>query len=104
MLRRSSPSRGSLPDTVFVVGADTAERIVDPRYLRKSRSDARTALQEIRENGCRFLTPARAVDGVLRELSPTSGSRRGYGDLFERRSPSASFREDVSSSEIRKPV
>lgn len=88
-----------LPDTTFVVGLDTALRIVDPRFYG-NREDWRFAeLGRIRRAGCRFLVAARKMgEGVL-----TLGDLDlpdGLIDLFEEL-PVERFRLDVSSSERR---
>src|SRR5207253_2225903 len=41
------------PGAVFVVGVDTAVRIVQPRFYGGSEEGMRTAMGEIRERGCR---------------------------------------------------
>lgn len=86
------------PGTVFVVGADTAERIVAPRYYG-GEARMHTALAEIRANRCRFLTAARALDGELLEPGAIA-IPPGFEDLFEA-IPATEFRDDVSSTELR---
>src|SRR5438067_1236688 len=49
-----------LPGVTFVVGADTAERIVHPRYYADRTEDMLEALDEIARHGCRFLVAGRA--------------------------------------------
>ena len=46
---------GLFPNCPFVVGADTAERLVAERYYGNSQSGMLTALAEIWAAGCRFL-------------------------------------------------
>ena len=72
------------PNTVFVVGRDTAERIIDPRY----RSD----LAAIRAAKCRFLVAGR--------IDSAGEFRTIEGDLFEP-IPADEFREDISSTQLR---
>src|SRR5207247_620447 len=56
------------PDCVFVVGLDTAERILDPRFYGASSENMREALQAIGRNGCRFLVGGRVDSrGLFRE-------------------------------------
>src|SRR5262249_29114014 len=43
------------PSAVFVVGADTAARIVDPHYYEGSEARMAEALALFRAQGCRFL-------------------------------------------------
>jgi hypothetical protein len=61
------------PGCWFVVGADTAERIVDPRFYGGDRDSMLLALDAIRRKGCRFLVAPRLADpkagaGPLRTL------------------------------------
>ncbi|MBK9712483.1 MAG: hypothetical protein IPO81_14375 [Kouleothrix sp.] len=86
------------PGSVFVVGHDTAERIVDPRYYGdEAARDA--ALARIRAEGCRFLVAGRLDDGVFRTLRDIAVPP-GFADLFIEL-PEAAFRVDLSSTEIR---
>ena len=86
------------PGAVFVVGADTAARILSPRYCPDGDLDA--ALAVIRSQGCRFLVAGR-VDPAgrflsLDDLSPPPAHR----DLFDAL-PANVFRMDLSSTQLR---
>ena len=89
------------PGITFVVGHDTAERILQPRYYQNSRQKMLDALAEIRRQDGRFLVAGR-VDhkGAFRNLAhlniPTAVS-----DLFDP-IPDTKFREDISSSQLRR--
>ncbi len=88
------------PKAVFVVGADTAARIVDPRYYSGGESALHKALAEIGSLGCRFLVAGR-TDGSgtfleLRDLPVPSKS----ADLFTA-IPRSLFQLDISSTQIR---
>ncbi|MFN8470723.1 MAG: hypothetical protein U0822_00765 [Anaerolineae bacterium] len=86
------------PGCVFVIGYDTAVRLVAPRYYGSAAArDA--ALAAIREHGCRFLVAGRAVDGVFYGLADVA-TPEAFDDLFLAL-PEALFREDISSTEIR---
>jgi hypothetical protein len=90
-----------LPDTVFVVGADTALRVVQPRFYGADPQRMAAALAEIRQCGCRFLVAARRIEGQLvtvRDLVLPAG----YDDLFEEL-PLDRFRSDLSSTDLRRP-
>lgn len=90
----------ALPATTFVVGADTAERIVDPRYYGGTPVERDRALDTIREHGCRFLVAGRKSDeGQFVTLNDIS-IPEGYATLFEPISPEE-FRQDISSTELR---
>lgn len=87
------------PGALFVIGADTADRVVDPRFYDGSPERMRGALQEIRSRGCRFLVAGRASRDTFRTLEDVA-LPEGFEDLFEGL-PEAEFRKDVSSTEIR---
>ena len=89
-----------LPHTNFVVGADTAERIVAAKYYDNSESNMLAALEEISGHGCRVLVAGRlAPDGCFHSLADIMVPRQ-YTDLF---TPidEARFRVDISSTELR---
>lgn len=89
------------PGITFVVGHDTAERILQPRYYQNSRQNMLAALAEIRRQNGRFLVAGR-VDhkGAFRNLAhlniPTA-----VRDLFDP-IPDTKFREDISSGQLRR--
>ena len=88
------------PGTTFVVGYDTAARILQPRYYGGRQDQMLAALAEIRERRCDFLVAGRSDEsGDFREASdlpiPIS-----FKDLF-RPLPGSRFRQDISSSAIR---
>jgi hypothetical protein len=88
------------PRTTFVIGADTAERLVAPKYYGDDEGRMLAALEEIANSGTSFLVAAR-IDGAGRvcTLNDISVPRR-YADLFTA-IPAERFRIDASSSEIR---
>ena len=88
------------PKTTFVIGADTAERLVAPRYYGNDDIRMHVALEEIGQSGASFLVAVR-VDAAarVRTLSDVQVPRR-YADLFSE-IPEHRFRLDTSSSEIR---
>jgi hypothetical protein len=88
------------PRTTFVIGADTAERLVAPRYYGDDQLRMHGALEEIASSGGSFLVAVRVdAAGRLRALSDIPVPGR-YGDLFTE-IPEQRFRLDTSSSEIR---
>lgn len=89
-----------LPGSVFVVGVDTAERVVDPRFYDGDPARMVTSLQRIRERGCRFLVAGRAVGDTFRTLTHVA-IPAAYRDLFEALDEDE-FRVDVSSTQIRR--
>ena len=79
--------------------ADTAERVVQPRFYSNSEARMQAALGMIRDAGCRFLVAARSMAGVFQTLSHVS-LPRAFRDLFVEIPPDE-FRVDVSSSSLR---
>jgi hypothetical protein len=89
------------PSTVFAIGADTARRIVAPRYYAESIEAMKQALEVIRDLGCRFLVAGRVdSSGAVAHLDtlPIPDEHRV---LFEG-IPEDLFRVDVSSSALRR--
>ena len=89
------------PGATFVVGFDTAVRILLPKYYGHSEAAMQAALAEIRELGCHFLVAGR-IDKTGRfqdagELPIPSHLR----DLFIAISGDK-FRRDISSTELRR--
>jgi Cytidylyltransferase-like len=88
------------PSTTFVIGADTAERLVAPRYYGDDELQMQVALEEIASAGASFLVAVRIdAAGRVRALTDIPVPRR-YADLFTE-IPEHRFRLDISSSEIR---
>jgi Cytidylyltransferase-like len=88
------------PGCVFVVGADTAARIVQPRFYGNSEERMVEALARFRAANCRFLTAGRVdQDGRFLGLDEV-GIPREHRDLFQG-IPAAAFRVDLSSTELR---
>ncbi|HWG42488.1 MAG TPA: hypothetical protein VN688_06840 [Gemmataceae bacterium] len=88
------------PGAVFVVGADTAARIVQTRFYGESETQMNEALNTLRSQGCRFLVAGRVnVEGLflgLDELTIPAAHR----DLFTA-IPVSDFRMDLSSTQLR---
>jgi nicotinic acid mononucleotide adenylyltransferase len=88
------------PGVTFVVGADTAERMMAARYYGGDEARREQALQAIADRGCRFLVAARADSaGRVHSLVDAAVPPR-FGVLFTP-IPEDRFRLDASSSEIR---
>jgi cytidylyltransferase-like protein len=88
------------PSTTFVIGADTAERLVAPKYYGDDELRMHVALEEIANSGGSFLVAVRIdAAGRVRALNDIPVPRR-YADLFTE-IPEHRFRVDTSSSEIR---
>ena len=85
--------------SVFVVGSDTAERVLDPRFYDGDEDKMHAALNTVQDKGCRFLVAGRRTDGSYTTLADI-GVPECYEGLFEA-IPEQEFREDISSSDIR---
>jgi Cytidylyltransferase-like len=88
------------PKATFVIGADTAERLIAPKYYGGDELRMHVALEEIGNSGGSFLVAVRIdAEARVRGLSDIAVPRR-YADLFSE-IPEHRFRVDTSSSEIR---
>ncbi|MDA1348607.1 MAG: hypothetical protein O3A47_07035 [Chloroflexi bacterium] len=87
------------PGRTFVIGVDTADRLVDPRYSGDSPSAMLMALDETRRSGCSFLVAGREQNGTFRTLNdvPVPGE---FAEIFSS-IPEAKFRSGISSTELR---
>ncbi len=88
------------PGSTFVVGADTLQRIADPKYYANSMAACQAALERIAGRNCRFLVYGRSLDGNFMQLGDLT-----LPDTLRaicREVPLEVFREDISSTEIRK--
>ncbi len=88
------------PRSVFVIGADTAARLLEPRFYDDDPAQLLASLEEIRQAGCRFLVAGRRQGGrfVTLDSLPIPA---GYRDLFSGLAE-AEFRVDISSTELRR--
>jgi hypothetical protein len=88
------------PGTTFVVGTDTLRRIADPRYYGGDASACRAAVERIAARGCRFLVFGRVEQGRIVDLADLELPRtlKSISTFV----PETTFREDVSSSELRR--
>lgn len=88
------------PGASFIVGADTAVRIVAPRYYGGQPEQMEKALGELRGRGCRFLVAGR-VDATARFVRLADlDIPAAFRDLFVE-IPEADFRADISSTHLR---
>ena len=87
-----------LPGAAFVVGADTARRIVDPVYYG-GEAAMHGALRELRSLGSRFVVAGRLEHGCFLQLRDLTMPTEVAG-LFEA-IPAGELRVDVSSTELR---
>ena len=88
------------PGCTFVLGADTAKRLLDKKYYNGVESEVFSAMEEIKSKGCKFLVAGRAIDDeyftTLNDLTISEGFRPLFQGISE-----PEFRDDVSSSFLR---
>ncbi len=88
----------AMPGAWFVIGIDTAERLVDDSYYPDR--DASAALMKLRERDVRFAVAGRlAGDGSFASLNSLVIPDE-FAEMFID-IPESEFREDVSSTELR---
>ena len=88
------------PGTTFVIGADTAQRLVASKYYGDDETRMHSALEEIGSSGSTFLVAVRVdAAGRLCTLDDVPVPPR-FADLFTE-IPERRFRLDTSSSAIR---
>jgi hypothetical protein len=88
------------PGATFVVGADTALRIVSPRYYDDDAARMSAALARIRDLGCQFLVACRADARGQYWRQADLPIPREFDDLFGE-IPPEQFRWDISSTALR---
>jgi nicotinic acid mononucleotide adenylyltransferase len=88
------------PGTCFVIGADTAARVLSVRYYQDSEANRDQALEEICQHGCRFLVAGRREpDGRFLQLADLSVPQ-AWAQLFVA-IPRNDFEVDCSSTRLR---
>jgi nicotinic acid mononucleotide adenylyltransferase/nicotinamide mononucleotide (NMN) deamidase PncC len=87
-----------LPGVMFVIGVDTARRLIDQRYYPENVS-LTDVLAQLRSLNCRFLVAGRLETDRFVELSDLDLAPDA-SDLFES-VPAAELRVDISSTELR---
>lgn len=87
------------PGCTFIVGADTIERIADPKYYDGDQAGRDAAVRAIAEHSCRFLVFGREIEGAFQSLgdSKLPDSLRALCDEVTE----SEFRSDISSTELR---
>ncbi len=90
---------GLFPGITFVIGWDTAVRLVAPRYYGGESSAMLTALAEMWATGCRFLVAGREDNGAFYTLDDVEVPQ-GFSPLFQE-IPESRFRKDISSTALR---
>ncbi|KAL9682401.1 hypothetical protein QQ045_014198 [Rhodiola kirilowii] len=88
------------PGSAFVIGADTAARLVNPKYYDGNYMKMLDILLGCKQTGCIFLVGGRNVDGVFKVLEDFDIPAE-LKDMFIS-IPAEKFRMDISSTELRK--
>lgn len=88
------------PGSAFVIGADTAVRLLNPKYYGDDYGKMLETLLACKNIGCVFLVGGRHVDGVFKVLEDFEIPEE-LKDMFIS-IPAEAFRMDISSTEIRK--
>lgn len=88
------------PGSAFVIGADTAARLINPKYYGGDYGMMLEILTGCKRTGCTFLVGGRNVDGVFKVLEDFDIPKE-LSDMFIS-IPTERFRMDISSTEIRK--
>lgn len=89
-----------LPGATFVVGADTLERIAEPRYYHENIPAMLRAIEQIALSGCRFLVFGRMLEGSFQGLADLNLPPSLVTLCSE--VPEGTFRNDISSTELRR--
>ncbi|HRV92975.1 MAG TPA: hypothetical protein P5526_12500 [Anaerolineae bacterium] len=87
------------PNTVFIVGYDTAVRLIEPRFYHDDPAQMRAAFEAIRAAGCRFFVAGRVKDDrflTWRDLALPDELHDLFDGFTEQE-----FRIDLSSTELR---
>ncbi|KAJ0962668.1 hypothetical protein J5N97_027790 [Dioscorea zingiberensis] len=88
------------PGSAFVIGADTAARLINPKYYGGDYGRMLEILGGCKRSSCTFLVGGRNVDGVFKVLEDFDIPQELEGMFIS--IPENSFRMDISSTEIRK--
>ncbi|KAL7149389.1 hypothetical protein ABFS83_05G037300 [Erythranthe nasuta] len=87
------------PGSAFVIGVDTAARLINPKYYGGDYNRMLETLSSCKSTGCVFLVGGRNVDGDFKVLDDFDIPRE-LRDMFIP-IPADKFRMDISSTEIR---
>ena len=90
---------GIFQNSTFIIGNDTALRIVDPKYYDNDVQNMYTSLQKVKDNKCDFLVAGRLQNSEFKTISDMA-IPEAFISLFQG-IPESQFRMDLSSSELR---
>jgi hypothetical protein len=89
------------PGATFVIGVDTAQRILQPRYYDASMDNMYAALEQFKLRGCGFLVAGRVDEHGEYRRAVDLAVPDQFSSLFTA-IPGDQFRIDISSSSVRK--
>lgn len=87
------------PGRTFIVGFDTARRLIDPAYYADNPGQRDAALSEMRGLDCRFVVAGRLDNEAFMTL-PALSIPADFAPLFAEL-PGERFREDISATALR---
>jgi hypothetical protein len=90
------------PNSTFILGADTAARLVAPRFYGNTTAGVEASLEDLRQKGATFLVAGRSSKDDFKTLDDIEITAN-YRDMFSE-IPEDSFKMDISSSELRKKM
>ena len=90
---------GIFQNSTFIIGNDTALRLVDPKYYDNDVQNMYTSLQKVKDNKCDFLVAGRLQNSEFKTISDMA-IPEAFISLFQG-IPESQFRMDLSSSELR---
>jgi hypothetical protein len=88
------------PAVTFVIGADTATRLINPKYYKQGESEMLIAFDRIRARGCHFLVACRRADDQRHVSLGDIAVPQSFRDLF-REIPRETFDDPLSSTALR---
>ena len=86
-------------NSTFIIGNDTALRLVDPKYYDNDVQNMYTSLQKVKDNKCDFLVAGRLQHSEFKTISDMA-IPEAFISLFQG-IPESQFRMDLSSTELR---
>ena len=90
---------GIFQNSTFIIGNDTALRLVDPKYYDNDVQNMYTSLQKVKDNKCDFLVAGRLQNSEFKTINDMV-IPEAFISLFQG-IPESQFRMDLSSSELR---
>jgi nicotinic acid mononucleotide adenylyltransferase len=90
------------PNSTFILGADTAARLVSPRFYGNTIAGVEESLEHLRSLGATFLVAGRSSKDDFKTLDDIEVPA-AYRDMFLE-IPEDSFKMDISSTELRKKM